>query len=54
MPWSPGKRGVLAVEDSEIHHVHATALPTQEGCLLVLRSANHEHALPKLHRMGAG
>ncbi len=53
VPHKPGmlKRiaEVLAGENIDIHYVYSTALDQHEKCLLVLHTANDEHALPRLN-----
>ena len=54
LPHKPGmlKRitEALALQEIDIRHLYATALPGQDKCFLVLRTSNDEYALPRLNR----
>lgn len=53
VPHKPGmlKRvaEVLKNESIDIDHVYASALESQDKCLLILHTTNDEHAIPKLN-----
>ena len=44
----------LTREDIDIYHIYATALDRNDSCLLVLHTADDEHAIPTLNRMPVG
>jgi hypothetical protein len=54
LPHKPGmlKRiaQALMLEEIDIRHLYATALPGQEKCLVVLRTSNDSHALLRLNK----
>jgi len=41
----------LTREDIDIYHIYATALDRNDNCLLVLHTADDEHAIPTLNRL---
>ena len=55
LPHKPGmlRRLAEALADAkiEIHHLYSTALEQHETCLLVLHTANDDHAIPLLSKM---
>lgn len=42
---------VLEEEKIDIHRIYATALDSDEKCLIVLHTGNDDHAIPKLDKM---
>ncbi len=54
LPHKPGilkhVSDALTREDVDIDHIYATALDGSDRCLLVLHTANDEHAIPTLNR----
>ncbi len=58
LPHKPGIlkhiSDALTREDIDICHVYATALDRDDDCLLVLHTADDEHAIPVLNRSPVG